>query len=128
MTTIRTNFGEGGQNLAPNASGAPSLADTLRDVADDFSGNVKVPAWTTGVVVTTHVATLPSAGFVFAVHATAGGTPGPKQLIQTGAPGAGQVRVDYTAGVPTLTFATAEAVTACAVQQLPYAAIKTIKA
>lgn len=37
MTTIKTNFGEGGANLAPGgAAGTPDLATTLRDEADDF--------------------------------------------------------------------------------------------
>ena len=38
MATITTEFGSGGSNLAPNeAQGAPTLASTLRDVADDFT-------------------------------------------------------------------------------------------
>lgn len=37
MTTIKKDFGQGGANLAPNAAGGgPSLAQTLRDEADDF--------------------------------------------------------------------------------------------
>lgn len=37
MTIIRTNFGEGGANLAPGgAAGDPDLATTLRDIADDL--------------------------------------------------------------------------------------------
>lgn len=37
MTAISTNFGEGGANLAPDGAGEPTLADTLRDVADDLA-------------------------------------------------------------------------------------------
>lgn len=38
MTTVKTNFGEGGMNLAPEgAQGSPDLATTLRDVADDLA-------------------------------------------------------------------------------------------
>jgi hypothetical protein len=37
MATITTEFGSGGSNLAPNeAQGAPTLAGTLRDIADDL--------------------------------------------------------------------------------------------
>ena len=37
MATILENFGTGGANLAPqDAQGAPSLATTLRDIADDL--------------------------------------------------------------------------------------------
>lgn len=37
MSTITTEFGSGGSNLAPNdAQGAPSLATALREVADDL--------------------------------------------------------------------------------------------
>lgn len=39
MTAIPENFGEGGANLAPQgAAGEPTLALTLRDIADDLDG------------------------------------------------------------------------------------------
>lgn len=39
MTTIKENFAEGGKNMAPSgATGTPTLAQTLRDIADDFTG------------------------------------------------------------------------------------------
>lgn len=38
MAKISTRFGSGGANLTPGgASGQPSLADALRDVADDLA-------------------------------------------------------------------------------------------
>lgn len=38
MARISKRFGSGGANLTPGgASGQPSLADTLRDVADDLA-------------------------------------------------------------------------------------------
>jgi hypothetical protein len=37
MATIKTDFGSGGANLTPNDSaGSPSLATTVRDIADDL--------------------------------------------------------------------------------------------
>jgi hypothetical protein len=129
MSAIPKDFGQAGANIAPNgAAGSPDLATAFREVADDFAGNVKVPAWFTALVVTTHVHIMAQAGWVLQVHATAGGAAGVKTVIATGAPSAGQVRVDYTAGVPTLTFAAADAITACSVTQIPYTAIKTTKA
>lgn len=39
MSAITTTFGAGGANLTPSGSaGSPSLADALRDVADDLAG------------------------------------------------------------------------------------------
>jgi len=39
MTTIKTTFGEGGRNLQPRGvGGEPTLAETLRDIADDLAG------------------------------------------------------------------------------------------
>lgn len=39
MTQIKQTFGEGGANVVPNGSqGEPTLAETLRDIADDLSG------------------------------------------------------------------------------------------
>jgi len=36
MTTINVDFGRGGANVVPSgAQGTPTLAETLRDVADD---------------------------------------------------------------------------------------------
>lgn len=38
MVVIKKNFGEGGANLAPSgAQGSPSLAEALRDIADDLA-------------------------------------------------------------------------------------------
>lgn len=38
MATIKTTFGSGGANVTPGtASGSPSLALVLRDVADDLT-------------------------------------------------------------------------------------------
>ncbi len=54
-------------------------------------------------------------GVVLAVHATAGGSAGPKAIILTGVPAAGQVLVEYVSGQPKLTFAAADAITACRV-------------
>lgn len=38
MSAIGTDFGSGGSNLTPGAGGDPSLATTLRDIADDLAG------------------------------------------------------------------------------------------
>lgn len=46
MTAIPENFGEGGANLAPQgAAGEPTLAVTLRDVADDLDA-LQIPTVT----------------------------------------------------------------------------------
>lgn len=38
MTVIKANFGEGGANLVPKGTTtSPSLAETMRDVADDLA-------------------------------------------------------------------------------------------
>lgn len=38
MATIKTSFGSGGSNMTPGgASASPSLATTLRDIADDLA-------------------------------------------------------------------------------------------
>ncbi|MCP4573224.1 MAG: hypothetical protein GY838_12795 [bacterium] len=41
MTAIPTTFGSGGANLAPGgAAGTPTLADTLREIADDVANQL----------------------------------------------------------------------------------------
>lgn len=75
--------------------------------------------------VTAHVCQLvdangdPEHGHVLSVHATAGGSAGPKTIILTGAAAAGQVLLeDAGNGQPKLTFAVADAITACRVQMI----------
>lgn len=83
-----------------------------------------VPTLVTGQAVSSNAATLPSAGYVQQVQATAGTTVGVKTIILSGTPATGQVAVTYSAGgVPTLTFATADAVTACEYVQITQAVV-----
>ncbi len=37
MATIPENFGSGGANLTPKGQGSPTLAQALRDIADDLA-------------------------------------------------------------------------------------------
>lgn len=131
MVAITTEFGSGGSNLSPNLSvGEPDLATALREIADDIAavGMALAPLWTTGITVTSHEAVLATAGYVVAVEATAGSTTGPVSQVQDGSPATTEVNVVYAvSGVATLTFATGDAVTACAVVILPKGADYTIK-
>lgn len=72
-----------------------------------------------GQAVAAHVHDTPTAGPVLNVQATVGGSTGPKAMIFEGAAAAGQVLVvqqaDYTWR---LTFAIADAITACAYLQV----------
>lgn len=116
MAEIPSNFGEGGAGLVPNGSREPSLNLILREMAADLQG---VPTSRTGIAVAADTATLATPGLVQDVQATAGTTTGPMTKIVTGTPATGQVAVSYDAdGIPTLTFAAADAVTECAVNQL----------
>jgi len=130
MAAIPVTFGSGGANLAPKGgAGNPTLATALRDIADDLAAGsaAVVPAWSAPIAVVADVAVLPTAGFIVAVDAVVGGTPGPKQAV-FGAPAAGQVQVAYSAGgVPTLTFAAADVITSTRVQQLTRPASYTLK-
>jgi hypothetical protein len=49
MTTILANFGEGGANLPPNGSCDPTLAVSLRDIADDIAALSTLAAVATAV-------------------------------------------------------------------------------
>lgn len=114
MAGIPTDFGTGGAGLTPGgASASPSLLDIL-------NGLNSVPAWETGIAVSTNVAVMTTAGFVVAVQGTVGNTPGPKGQIQGGSPATLQVDVAYDAdGIATLTFNGTDAITECAVVVLP---------
>ncbi len=129
MAAITTEFGTGGANLTPNDSaGTPTLATALRDVADDLAGVGTVPAWTTAIAVAAHTVTLPTAGWILAVDGDTGGTAGGKKIVNAAALTL-EVQVVYdAAGIPTLNFFAADAITQCAVQQIPWAALETTKA
>lgn len=45
MAVVKITFGAGGRQLAPRGQGQPSLADVLRDIADDLTA-IKSPAVT----------------------------------------------------------------------------------
>jgi hypothetical protein len=128
MAAISENFGVGGANLTPGGgAGTPTLAQALRDVADDIAGAGN--NWQAGVVVAAHTVVLPSAGMVLAVEATTATSTGVKQMQYSGSPAAGFVRVQYAAsGIPTLTFNATDAVTAAAILQMGGPDVKTTKA
>ena len=130
MSAIPTDFGSGGKGLAPNgAQGTPDIATALREVAADLAAaSIPIPAWDTGVAVSSHTATLASAGPVIAIHVTAGGVTGIISQISTGTPATKQCTVTYAAtGIPTVTFAAGDAVTAISVLQLKRTASYVIK-
>jgi len=106
--------------------GQRNVSSTNRDAKPDLAAllnGIYVPSWQSGIAVAADAATLPAAGPVHAVVATAGGSPGAKSLVNA-APAAGEVQVVYdAAGVPTLNFAGADAVTAADVSQSALPAI-----
>jgi hypothetical protein len=130
MAIIKTNFGEGGANLVPlGTGGEPTLAEALRDIADDIANGsaAQTPAWNAADAVAGNTVTLPGAGLVIAVDAVAAGTTGPKALV-FGTPATLQCEVVYAAsGVPTLNFFAADAVTSVRVTQLGRTASYTVK-
>jgi hypothetical protein len=117
--TLKRTFGSGGADETPEGRGKPSL---LRRILAALAGSVgAVPAWQTGIAVTTHVATLSTPGLVLAVEATTATSAGAKLMQVSAAPAAGSVQVAYNgSGVATLTFNATDAVTVCAVQKLGY--------
>jgi hypothetical protein len=119
--TITEQFGTGHANLAPGGNqGQPTLAEVLREQADSYD---PANGLQTGVAVAANTVTLPAAGMVMWVEVTAGGATG-RFAVGTSAPAAGECQVVYTAGVPTLNFNAADAVTAIDVQQLLTALVK----
>lgn len=129
MSAIPENYGSGGAQMTPgDSAGQPELATVLREVADDFGALNPIPAWAAGIVVAAHTVTLPTAGAVVAVDGDTGAAAGGKRMTNA-APAAGEVQVVYdVAGIPTLNFNAADAITQCAVVQLPLPTIKTTKA
>lgn len=96
---------------------AGSYSSSTRKFRIQVTRSMNVAAWSGAQAVTANAVTLATAGTVISVHATVATAAGPKSIMSTAA-AAGQVQVAYTAGVPTLTFAGADAVTSCVVQQI----------
>ena len=114
MTSIKTRFGVGGANLAPGGHGRPTLATTLRDIADDLN-NQAADAQIVDeeiVAVASHLGLLRyEAEAVGYVYATAGSVTGKMLRIpssETLATGEYHLGSDNR----TLTFFAADAVTA----------------
>jgi hypothetical protein len=128
MSAIEEKFGAGGVGLQPG-HGDPDLATSLRDVADDLADFDGASAdWSAALVVAADTVTLAKRGVPIAVEATVGGSTGVKAIVYSAA-GAGEVQVVFAAGVATLNFAGADAVTECRVLLAPQpAAIRTTKA
>lgn len=126
MGEIREDHFAGGARLQ-DGHGEPDLASLLRDMADDLAGAGN--DWQSGLAVTTHVLIMPSAGAVLAVEGTTASSAGVKHAQFSAAPGAGFVQVEYdAAGIPTLTFNAADAVTVAAVMQAAGPNVLTTKA
>jgi hypothetical protein len=79
-----------------------------------------IPAWAAAGTIASHAVTLATPGTVVGVDATTATAGGGKVLQSQATPAAGAVRVQYSAaGVATLTFNTADAVTVAQVLVLP---------
>jgi hypothetical protein len=120
MAKVRKDYDHGaGSDLSNGGVGYPSLGSVLRDIITDLTGlNPGVPAWSASTPVTTNTVTLATAGTIISVYGLTGTTTGPKQLIPTGTPLTGQAKVTYDAkGIPTILFATADAISAAQFQQ-----------
>ncbi len=123
MTILSTGTPATGQVLVEYAAGVPTLTFAADDAVTETS-YLTAPvgpnaAWE-AVVVASHTVTLTGRkGYVVGVESTAGTDAKYDQIISTGTPGDGQVKVTYSSGVPTLTFNTADAITAANVLFIP---------
>lgn len=128
MATIKEKYGEGLRIVPGHSGDDPSLAEALRDVADDLGDLAgALTDWTAELTVAANVVTLARAGAPIAVEATTAGSAGAKTIVHS-APGAGEVQVAFTAGVATLTFAGADTVTGARVLLSPApASVRTVK-
>lgn len=128
MATIKEKYGEGLRIVPGHSGDDPDLATALRDVADDLGDLAgALSDWTAALPVAANVATLSRAGVPVAVEATVGGSTGAKTIVYS-APAAGEVQVTFAAGVATLTFAGADAVTEARALLTPSpASVRTVK-
>jgi len=128
MATIKEKYGEGLRIVPGHSGDDPSIAEALRDVADDLGDLAGALAdWTAELTVAANVVTLSRAGVPVAVEATTAGSTGVKAIVYS-APAAGEVQATFAAGVATLTFAGADAVTGARVLLSPApASVRTVK-
>ena len=116
MGAIPDKYFDAQANVSPtNREAKPDLASLLN--------GIYTPSWQSPIAVSGDTAALPAAGPVHAVVATAGSSTGPKSLVNA-APSAGEVQIVYSAaGIPTLNFNGADAVTSADVSQSALPAI-----
>lgn len=111
--TFQTFLNDGNPTDIPMRLGELNFGDFIASFAK--GGEVDAADRT----VTTHVHLFVDAngieqyGVVLGVRAVAGGVTGPFSIVEAGTPTTTQVKVEYVAGQPKLTFAAADAVTTC---------------
>lgn len=132
MAEIKEEFGSGGSGLAVADRDGVSTAIAFRDIADDLAdlnggAGLTDPDWLAGETVTAHVWTAAEKGHVVAVEGTTGSSTGVKTIQQSGSPAAGAVTLSFAAGVPTLTFNAADAITDASILFVPSAGVGTIR-
>lgn len=86
-------------------------------------GGSTIAAWSSAAVVAADTLAIATAGMITAVHLTAGGVTGAGHLMSSAPAVTREVQVAYTAGVPTLNFLAADAVTECKYQQISAGAV-----
>jgi hypothetical protein len=110
--TMQADLNIGSPSSVPNDLGRLNFGSVLMAL---FSPTIDSANRT----VTTHVHEMTDSsgnaeyGIILGVQVTAGGTTGAFKLTCNGTPNTGEVKVEFTAGRPKLTFAAGDAVTAC---------------
>jgi hypothetical protein len=111
--SFQTFLNDGNPTDIPMRLGQLRIGDFLASIAK--GGEVDAASRTVTDDVHTFVDSSGTAqyGIVLGVQVTAGGVTGPFDIIYTGTPVTTQVLLEATKGQPKLTFAAADAVTAC---------------
>ena len=110
--TFKAFLNDGNPTDIPQKLGILNIGDFLSGLAKGGENDAASRTVTADVHAFVDSAGVAEYGIVLGVRASAGGVTGPFAIVETGTPTTGQVKVTYSAGQPTLTFAAADAVTA----------------
>lgn len=111
--TIQTYLNDGNPTDIPMRLGQLNFGDFLASFAKGGEIDAADRTVTTNVHVFADSNAVEQYGVILSVVSTAGTTTGPFTKVFAGTPTTGQVKVTMSDGRPTLTFAVADAVTAC---------------
>ena len=112
--TFKAFLNDGNPTDMPQKLGILNIGEFIESISKGGEVDAVARVVDTHVHVFADASAVAQYGTILSVRVSAGGVTGPFLIVETGTPASGEVKVTMSSsGQPTLTFAAADAVTAC---------------